>query len=122
MDTKSKTTFIEFTKRSKKYSKTEIIEKLKTEEQKKKDKRSYFYSDGTVIHELKDELYTKIVHKTGLEEDEILDFYEKFHREYPEGKITLEEYKNQSNVNITFSKSLMTNRQTYRPTVQQPVF
>ena len=99
METKSKTTLIEFTKRTKKYSKTEIIEKLKTEEQKKKDKKSYFYSDGTVIHELKDELYTKIVNKTGLKEDEILDSYEKFHREYSQGKITLEEYKNQSNVN-----------------------
>ena len=68
------------TKKSKKHSKSKVIEDVRTNEERKK------------------EIYTKIFAKTGLPEDEIIDAHEKCDEDYPQGKITKEEFNEQSEV------------------------
>ena len=74
------------TKKSKKHSKSKVIEDVRTNEERKK------------------EIYTKIFAKTGLPEDEIIDAHEKFDEDYPQGKITKEEFNEQSEVNTACIK------------------
>ena len=45
-------------------------------------------------------IYTKIFAKTGFSLEKISLAHEKFDQEYPQGKITKEEFNNQSDVNI----------------------
>ena len=45
-------------------------------------------------------IYTKIFAKTGFSLEKICLAHEKFDQEYPQGKITKEEFNNQSDVNI----------------------
>ena len=79
MENKKKTS-LKSTKKNKKHSKSKVIEDLKTAEERKKG------------------IYNKIFAKTGLPEEEIVDAHEKFDKEYPQGKITKEQFNDQSEV------------------------
>ena len=45
-------------------------------------------------------IYTKIFAKTGFSLEKISQAHEQFDKDYPQGKITKEEFNNQSDVNI----------------------
>ena len=83
MDNKKKNS-LKSTKKTKKHSKSKVIEDVRTKEERKK------------------EIYTKIFAKTGLPNDEIIDAHEKFDEEYTQGKITKEEFNEQSEVNTAY--------------------
>ena len=78
METKKKTS-LKTNKKPKKSSKAKQIAKRSPEEKRR-------------------EMLDKIIEKTGLGENEIVEAEEKFKDDYPEGRISLEEFIDQSNV------------------------
>ena len=89
------------TKPSEKHAKPKGIEKSKTKIGNKiAEKTDYFYKDGSVKPEHQEKLYAHICEETGFSEGLIKEAYEKFHHDYPVGKITKEEFIDQSDVDI----------------------
>ena len=80
MDTKKKTS-LKTNKKPKKSSKAKLINNAKRSPQEKRQ-----------------QLLEEIAMKTGLGENEILEAEEKFKEDYPDGRISLEEFVDQSDV------------------------
>ena len=80
MDTKKKTSQ-KTNKKPKKSSKAKLIDNAKRSPQEKRQ-----------------QLLEEIAMKTGLGENEILEAEEKFKEDYPDGRISLEEFVDQSDV------------------------
>ena len=80
MDTKKKTS-LKTNKKTKKSSKAKLIDNAKRSPQEKRQ-----------------QLLVEIAMKTGLGENEILEAEEKFKEDYPDGRISLEEFVDQSDV------------------------
>ena len=80
MDTKKKTS-LKTNKKPKKSSKAKLIDNAKRSPQEKRQ-----------------QLLEEIAMKTGLGENEILEAEEKFKEDYPDGRISLEEFVDQSDV------------------------
>ena len=80
MDTKKKTS-LKTNKKPKKSSKAKLIDNVKRSPQEKRQ-----------------QLLVEIAMKTGLGENEILEAEEKFKEDYPDGRISLEEFVDQSDV------------------------
>ena len=80
MDTKKKTS-LKTNKKPKKSSKAKLIDNAKRSPQEKRQ-----------------QLLVEIAMKTGLGENEILEAEEKFKEDYPDGRISLEEFVDQSDV------------------------
>ena len=94
MDTKKKTS-LKTNKKPKKSSKAKLIDNAKRSPQEKRQ-----------------QLLEEIAMKTGLGENEILEAEEKFKEDYPDGRISLEEFVDQSDVSFTF---IETKRAKSRP-------
>ena len=88
MDTKKKTS-LKTNKKPKKSSKAKLIDNVKRSPQEKRQ-----------------QLLVEIAMKTGLGENEILEAEEKFKEDYPDGRISLEEFVDQSDVSGGFFLSL----------------
>ena len=80
MDTKKKTS-LKTNKKPKKSSKAKLIDNVKRSPQEKRQQQ-----------------LEEIALKTGLGENEILEAEEKFKEDYPDGRISLEEFVDQSDV------------------------
>ena len=80
MDTKKKTS-LKTNKKPKRSSKAKLIDNAKRSPQEKRQ-----------------QLLEEIAMKTGLGENEILEAEEKFKEDYPDGRISLEEFVDQSDV------------------------
>jgi hypothetical protein len=88
-------------KPSEKHAKQKGVDKPKTKLRDKTAKKTdYFYKDGNVKPEHQEKLYAKIFEETGFSEKLVMEAYEKFHHDYPVGKITKEEFIDQSDVDI----------------------
>ena len=83
METKKKTS-LKTNKKPKKSSKAKQIAKRSPEEKRR-------------------EMLDKIIEKTGLGENEIVEAEEKFKDDYPEGRISLEEFIDQSDVSKNYN-------------------
>lgn len=90
MDTKKKTS-LKTNKKPKKSSKAKLIDNVKRSPQEKRQ-----------------QLLVEIAMKTGLGENEILEAEEKFKEDYPDGRISLEEFVDQSDVSGGLFISLKT--------------